>query len=218
MLSPFDPIYLVPTYLFAQFYCAESSDYLWHWKWSGSLKQIMGVLVATLSSVSGYVLALRQDASGCVWWQHWALSLAMFWHWGKMHLVAFQHKAEMVSQLSCVIFVLMSTSRHSWWRRCLVPPRGADSSATTIKQRVLRCANETDHARIAIPYFQDEWIRFIVLRHWALSLATFWHWDKKRLVAFQHIVTGRSSLSVSGSIRALRRVASGCSPALRHFP
>jgi hypothetical protein len=124
MLSPFDPIYLVPTYLFAQFYCAESSDYLWHWKWSGSLKQIMGVLVATLSSVSGYVLALRQDASGCVWWQHWALSLAMFWHWGKMHLVAFQHKAEMVSQLSCVIFVLMSTSRHSWWRRCLVPPRG----------------------------------------------------------------------------------------------
>ena len=23
------------------------------------------------------------------------------------------------------------------------------------------------------------------LRHWALSLVTFWHWDKKRLVAFQ---------------------------------
>ena len=26
---------------------------------------------------------------------------------------------------------------------------------------------------------------FSWLRHWALSLVTFWHWDKKRLVVFQ---------------------------------
>jgi hypothetical protein len=94
MLSPFDPIYLVPTYLFVPFSCAESPDLSlalkveWISKtnyggFGGNIELCLWLcfgiearcvwllsstkrLVATLSSVSGYVLALRQEASGCI--------------------------------------------------------------------------------------------------------------------------------------------------------
>ena len=51
-------------------------------------------------------------------------------------------------------------------------------------------------------------------QHWALSLASFWPWDKERLVAFQPLEVATLS-SVSGYVLALRHDALGCIPAHR---
>ena len=102
-----------------------------------------------------------------------------------MRLVAFQHKAEMVFSIKLCHFCFDEHLKTLLMTSLPRPPLGgADSSATTIKQRVLWYTNETDNARIDILYCQDDWTGFIESQHRALSLAIFWYWDKELLVGF----------------------------------